>query len=127
MPVPLRALVPKRSYNVSFEPVSSGGRNFSFPGLGDTLLPGAERTMSENEAFYLGFLLLLLPFGALADGKMISAFPANVTMPDQQALIHFTNGTERLVIGGGLVGRKDELVCPKYRLLDILWVDGRVG
>lgn len=43
-------------------------------------------------------MLLLLPFVALADGKMISAFPANVTMPDQQALIHFTNGTERLVI-----------------------------
>jgi hypothetical protein len=46
----------------------------------------------------LSFLLLLLPFRALADGKMISAFAANVTMPDQQALIHFTNGTERLVI-----------------------------
>lgn len=26
------------------------------------------------------------------------AFPANVTIPDQRALIHFTNGTERLVI-----------------------------
>jgi hypothetical protein len=37
---------------------------------------------------------------ALADGKMVpsTAFPANITMPDQQALIHFTNGTERLVI-----------------------------
>ena len=26
------------------------------------------------------------------------AFPAHVTIPDQRALIHFTNGTERLVI-----------------------------
>lgn len=26
------------------------------------------------------------------------AFPAKVTIPDQRALIHFTNGTERLVI-----------------------------
>jgi hypothetical protein len=49
-------------------------------------------------SFLFLFLLLLLPLGALADGKVISAFPANVTMPDQQALIHFTNGTERLVI-----------------------------
>jgi hypothetical protein len=44
--------------------------------------------------------LLLLPVAALGDGRMIpsTAFPANITMPDQQALIHFTNGTERLVI-----------------------------
>jgi hypothetical protein len=44
--------------------------------------------------------LLLLPVAALADGKMISstAFPANITIPDQQALIHYTDGTERLVI-----------------------------
>jgi hypothetical protein len=36
----------------------------------------------------------------LADGKVFPpvAFPANVTIPDQRALIHFTNGTERLVI-----------------------------
>ncbi|HEY9174057.1 MAG TPA: DUF2330 domain-containing protein [Verrucomicrobiae bacterium] len=35
-----------------------------------------------------------------ADGKVFPpvAFPANVTIPDQRALIHFTNGTERLVI-----------------------------
>ncbi|MGO8929357.1 MAG: DUF2330 domain-containing protein [Limisphaerales bacterium] len=44
--------------------------------------------------------LLLLPVAALGDGRMIpsTAFTANITMPDQQALIHFTNGTERLVI-----------------------------
>jgi len=37
---------------------------------------------------------------ALADGMVIPtvAFPAKVTIPDQQALICFTNGTERLVI-----------------------------
>ncbi len=47
-----------------------------------------------------GLLAMLLPVAALADGRVISstAFPANITMPDQQALIHFTNGTERLVI-----------------------------
>ena len=56
------------------------------------------RGRSPSRVLALSLLLLLLPFGALADGKMISAFPANVTMPDQQALIHFTNGTERLVI-----------------------------
>jgi hypothetical protein len=35
-------------------------------------------------------LWLLLPAAALADGKMMSstAFPANIVMPDQQALIH---------------------------------------
>ena len=45
-------------------------------------------------------LSLLLPVPALADGMVIpsTAFPANITMPDQQALVHFTNGTERLVI-----------------------------
>jgi Uncharacterized protein conserved in bacteria (DUF2330) len=55
------------------------------------------RGRSPSRVLAMGFLLLL-PIGALADGKMMSAFPANVTMPDQQALIHFTNGTERLVI-----------------------------
>lgn len=37
----------------------------------------------------------------MADGKMYrtpTALAANVTMPDQRALLHFTNGTERLVI-----------------------------
>lgn len=35
-----------------------------------------------------------------ADGKVFppTAFPVNVTIPDQRALIHFTNGIERLVI-----------------------------
>lgn len=46
------------------------------------------------------FLWLLLPISALADGMVFPpvAFPAHVTIPDQRALIHFTNGTERLVI-----------------------------
>jgi len=45
-------------------------------------------------------LLALLPLRAVADGKVIPslAFTADVTIPDQRALIHFTNGIERLVI-----------------------------
>jgi hypothetical protein len=49
----------------------------------------------------LSFLLLLfLPSAALADGGVIpsTAYPAKVTIPDQRALICFSNGTERLVI-----------------------------
>ncbi len=45
-------------------------------------------------------LLLFLPLAALVDGMVIPtvAFPAKVTIPDQRALICFSNGTERLVI-----------------------------
>jgi hypothetical protein len=45
-------------------------------------------------------VVLLLPIAALADGMVVPtiAMPAKVTIPDQRALIHFTNGTERLVI-----------------------------
>jgi hypothetical protein len=45
-------------------------------------------------------LLLFLPAVALADGRVIPtiAYPAKVTIPDQRALICFSNGTERLVI-----------------------------
>jgi hypothetical protein len=49
----------------------------------------------------LSFLLLwFLPVAALADGMVIPtvAYPAKVTIPDQRALICFSNGTERLVI-----------------------------
>jgi hypothetical protein len=51
-------------------------------------------------------LFLLMPIAALADGKVIppTAFPAQIDIPDQQALIHFTNGTERLVIETRFVG-----------------------
>jgi hypothetical protein len=43
---------------------------------------------------------LLLPGRAFSDGMIIpsTAFSAHVEIPDQQALIHFTNGVERLVI-----------------------------
>lgn len=46
------------------------------------------------------FLLLLLPLAALADGIFIPpvAFPAKISIPDQRALICYSNGTERLVI-----------------------------
>ena len=46
-------------------------------------------------------VLLLMPAAALADGMVFRpiAVAANVSIPDQRALIHFTNGTERLVIG----------------------------
>ncbi len=49
---------------------------------------------------FLALLLFCLPLAALADGMVLPtiAFPAKVTIPDQRALIHFTNGTERLVI-----------------------------
>jgi hypothetical protein len=45
-------------------------------------------------------LLLFLPVVVLADGMVVPtiAFPAKVTVPDQRALICYTNGTERLVI-----------------------------
>jgi len=45
-------------------------------------------------------LFLLLPLSCLADGMVIpsTALPAEVHIPDQRALIHFTNGIERLVI-----------------------------
>ncbi|HLP78186.1 MAG TPA: DUF2330 domain-containing protein [Candidatus Paceibacterota bacterium] len=45
-------------------------------------------------------LLLLTPLGLFADGMVIrpTAIATEVTMPDQRALIHFTNGVERLVI-----------------------------
>jgi len=48
----------------------------------------------------IALLWLGLPFAAWADGMVIPtvAYPAHVTIPDQRALIHFTNGTERLVI-----------------------------
>ena len=45
-------------------------------------------------------LLLFLPLAALADGMVVPtiAYPAKITIPDQRALICFSNGTERLVI-----------------------------
>jgi Uncharacterized protein conserved in bacteria (DUF2330) len=48
----------------------------------------------------LALLLLFAPFLALADGVVIrpTAIPTPVTIPDQRALIQYSNGTERLVI-----------------------------
>ena len=49
----------------------------------------------------ISFLLLLfLPLAALADGMVIPtiAYPAKITIPDQRALICYSNDTERLVI-----------------------------
>ncbi len=48
----------------------------------------------------LSLVLFYLPLAALADGMVIPtiAYPAKVTIPDQRALICFSNGTERLVI-----------------------------
>jgi Uncharacterized protein conserved in bacteria (DUF2330) len=46
-------------------------------------------------------LLSLLPLNAVADGKVYSrpiALAAEVNIPDQRALIRYTNGVERLVI-----------------------------
>jgi hypothetical protein len=49
---------------------------------------------------------LFLPLAALADGMVIPtvAYPAKVTIPDQRALICFSNGTERLVIETRFIG-----------------------
>ncbi len=48
----------------------------------------------------LSLLLFCLPLVVMADGMVVPtvAYPAKVTIPDQRALIQFTNGTERLVI-----------------------------
>src|ERR1700690_2052474 len=45
-------------------------------------------------------LLVQLPLRTLADGMVIrpTALPAQITIPDQRALICFSNKTERLVI-----------------------------
>jgi len=46
------------------------------------------------------FLISLLPLAAWADGIVLPtfAYPAQVTIPDQQAALSFSNGVERLVI-----------------------------
>lgn len=48
----------------------------------------------------LFLLLLFLSLAALADGMVVpsTAYPAKVTIPDQRALICYSNGIERLVI-----------------------------
>ena len=51
------------------------------------------------QALFASFLVMLIPLAALGDGKVFStALQEHVELPDQRALIQFTNGTERLVI-----------------------------
>lgn len=51
------------------------------------------------QRFFLLVLVILLPLNAVADGKVFAtALAVDVTIPDQRALIHFSNGVERLVI-----------------------------
>jgi hypothetical protein len=55
--------------------------------------------MKMKTSAWLALLVLVSPIGALGDGGFVpaSAF-AKVSIPDQQALIRFANGTETLVI-----------------------------
>ncbi len=57
-------------------------------------------TLTRVQRIFSFLLLLFLPVAALADGMVIPtvAYPAKITIPDQRALICYTNGTERLVI-----------------------------
>lgn len=56
---------------------------------------------------WLLILLLLLPVSARADGVVIppTAFPASVSIPDQRALLCWSNGVERLAIDTRFVGQ----------------------
>ncbi len=62
--------------------------------------PCASRLKGIAKPTLLLTCILCLSQFCFADGKVFPpvAFPANVTIPDQRALIHFTNGMERLVI-----------------------------
>ena len=55
---------------------------------------------------WIWLLVFGLPGLAWGDGIVLPsvAFPAVVTIPDQQALIYYTNGTERLVIETRFMG-----------------------
>jgi len=60
----------------------------------------SNKPLARLQRIFSFLLLLFLPMAALADGRVIPtiAYPAKVTIPDQRALICYTNGTERLVI-----------------------------
>lgn len=77
-------------------PVEAGGRRAET--AGNDWLNRARNLARLFIAFVLVVCSPTLP--CLADGKVFPpvAFPASVTIPDQRALIHFTNGVERLVI-----------------------------
>jgi hypothetical protein len=60
----------------------------------------SDKPSARVQRIFSFLLLLFLPMAALADGMVVPtiAYPAKVTIPDQRALICFSNGTERLVI-----------------------------
>ena len=60
----------------------------------------SDKPPARVQRIFSFLLLLFLPLAALADGMVIPtiAYPAKITIPDQRALICFSNGTERLVI-----------------------------
>jgi hypothetical protein len=62
--------------------------------------PGAISLSARVQRIFSFLLLLFLPMAALADGMVVPtiAYPAKITIPDQRALICYTNGAERLVI-----------------------------
>src|SRR5215472_3709180 len=67
-------------------------------GLGTSGRRSLRRLAAAAVLVWLG--LLVLPGRAYSDGKIIpeTALPAHIVIPDQQALIHFANGVEWLVI-----------------------------
>ena len=73
--------------------LSNGENWFAF-------LRESDKPAARVQRIFSFLLLLFLPLAALADGMVIPtvAYPAKITIPDQRALICFTNGTERLVI-----------------------------
>jgi len=77
-----------------------GPRRASPEGGNNAGAPGGSGCGTRMRTICVWGLLLLLRAMALADGMVFPpvAFPAHIPMPDQQALIHFTNDTERLVI-----------------------------
>ena len=60
----------------------------------------SDKPPARVQRIFSFLLLLFLPLAALADGMVIPtvAYPAKITIPDQRALICYSNGTERLVI-----------------------------
>jgi len=74
---------------------SRNRRKFDFPSR-----PGAISLSARVQRIFSFLLLLFLPLAALADGMVIPtiAYPAKITIPDQRALICYSNGTERIVI-----------------------------
>jgi hypothetical protein len=74
-------------------PISTKKNWFAFP-------VESHKSPARVQRIFSFLLLLFLPVAALADGMVVPtiAYPAKITIPDQRALICYTNGTERLVI-----------------------------